>query len=149
MQTFIGSKLVKAREMTRGEYNNYRGWSLPEDEDGLDPGYLVEYQDGGKPNMPNHSGYVSWSPKEQFDAGYVTLGKAEGLQPHQVRVLGELVQLEDRLKKLETFLSSDKFLSLDPEEQQLLKMQADDMVQYLAILNTRVEKWEIENNESN
>ena len=143
MQTFIGSKLVKTREMTRGEYNTYRGWELPKDENGLDPGYLVEYQDGGKPNIPNHSGYVSWSPKEQFDAGYVDLGKVEGLQPHQVRILAELVQLEDRLKKLETFLLSDVYQSLDDDDQLLLTTQAGVMTQYLAVLNTRVERWEL------
>ena len=67
MQKFIGLKLVIAVAMTRLAYNDYRGWQLPEDEDGTDEGYLVEYLDGGKPNHPNHAGYISWSPKEQFD----------------------------------------------------------------------------------
>jgi hypothetical protein len=34
--------------MNRAEYNVFRGWVLPIDEDGTDEGYLVEYQDGGK-----------------------------------------------------------------------------------------------------
>ena len=46
------------------------GWLLPLDEDGADEGYLVEYLDGGKPNVPSHKGYVSWSPKEVFDKAY-------------------------------------------------------------------------------
>lgn len=56
--------------MTRGEYNAYRGWTIPADENPADEGYLVEYQDGGKPNMPKHAGYVSWSPKDVFEAAY-------------------------------------------------------------------------------
>ena len=56
--------------MTRQAYNDYRGWTLPADEDGADDGYLVEYMDGGKPNHPAHAGYISWSPKAQFDAAY-------------------------------------------------------------------------------
>lgn len=65
-QTFIGVKAVKATPMNRADYNTYRGWDLPANENGADEGYLVEYLDG-EPNCVNHKGYVSWSPKEQFD----------------------------------------------------------------------------------
>jgi len=67
---FIGTKLVKSRPMTRLEYNLYREWELPANENGTDEGYLVEYMDGGKPNHPAHHGYISWSPKAQFDNAY-------------------------------------------------------------------------------
>lgn len=80
MQKFIGLKLVIAVAMTRLAYNEYRGWQLPANEDGADDGYLVEYLDGGKPNHPNHVGYISWSPKEQFDRAYrPTTGMTFGL----------------------------------------------------------------------
>lgn len=70
MQQFYGTKLIAAKPMTRAEYNNFRGWKLPDDESGADAGYLVEYLDGGKPNVEGYEGYVSWSPKEQFDNAY-------------------------------------------------------------------------------
>lgn len=70
MQTYIGTKIVKLTPMTRAEYNAYRGWDIPADEDGTDEGYLVEYTDGGKPNDERHEGYISWSPKAQADAAY-------------------------------------------------------------------------------
>lgn len=76
MEMFIGTKLVKSLAMDRAEYNTYRGWDLPADEDGSDEGYLVEYLDGGKSNHPYHDGYISWSPKEQFDNAY---RKTDGL----------------------------------------------------------------------
>lgn len=69
-RTYIGTKLIQAWEMTRGAYNAYRGWDMPENEAVSDEGYLVEYLDGGKPCDPRHAGYISWSPKEQFDAAY-------------------------------------------------------------------------------
>lgn len=69
-QQFIGTKMINAVPMTRAEYNDFRGWQLPEDENGEDAGYLVEYLDGGKPNTLQYAGYVSWSPKEQFDKAY-------------------------------------------------------------------------------
>jgi hypothetical protein len=70
MKTYIGTKLVKLVPMNRQEYNDYRGWTLPADENGSDEGYLVEYTDGGKPNDARHDGYISWSPKAQADAAY-------------------------------------------------------------------------------
>lgn len=70
MQTHIGTKMVKLQPMTRADYNTYRGWALPADENGADEGYLVEYTDGGAPNDPRHAGYISWSPKAQADAAY-------------------------------------------------------------------------------
>lgn len=70
MQKFIGTKQIAAQPMTRAEYHAYRAWVLPADEDGTDAGYLVEYLDGGKPNDSRHVGYISWSPKEQFDNAY-------------------------------------------------------------------------------
>lgn len=70
MKTYIGTKIVKLLPMTRQEYIDYRGWSLPADEGGADEGYLVEYTDGGKPNDERHEGYISWTPKAQADAAY-------------------------------------------------------------------------------
>lgn len=61
MQKYIGVKRIEARPMTRGDYNTYRGWQIPADEDPADEGYLVKYRDG----------YESWSPKEVFEEAYV------------------------------------------------------------------------------
>ena len=70
MQQFIGTKLVLAKRMTLGEYNLYRGWALPEDEEASTEGVLIEYTDGGKPNHPLHQGYISWSPLDVFTKSY-------------------------------------------------------------------------------
>lgn len=56
--------------MNRAEYNAYRGWELPSNEDGADEGFLVEYLDGGKANDFRHQGYISWSPDEVFHNAY-------------------------------------------------------------------------------
>jgi len=70
MQEYYGTKCIAAKPMTRAQYNEFRGWTVPANEDGADDGYLVEYQDGGKPNVEGYAGYVSWSPKEQFENVY-------------------------------------------------------------------------------
>lgn len=74
MDKYIGTKQIAAKQMNRLEYNEFRGWTLPEDENGSDEGYLVEYLDGGEPNTKEFSGYVSWSPKEQFENAYKQSG---------------------------------------------------------------------------
>ena len=70
MKTFIGTKLVQAHPMNRLEYTEYRGWELPSNENGSDPGFLVEYMDGGPSNDFRHVGYISWSPAEVFHKAY-------------------------------------------------------------------------------
>lgn len=80
MERHIGTKIIKAQPMTRQEYNDYRGWALPADEDGADEGFLVEYTDGGQTNHPNHEGYISWSPAEVFHKAYrPTTGMSFGM----------------------------------------------------------------------
>ena len=68
MKKFIGIEVVAARRMSRTDYNDLRGWDLPEDEDGADDGYLIENLDGGKPNVDGYEGYISWSSKDKFDS---------------------------------------------------------------------------------
>lgn len=67
MKSYIGCKLVEAEPMKRGEYNNLRGWELPNNENADDDGYIVRYQEN----------YVSWSPKAQFEKHYMEVEKNE------------------------------------------------------------------------
>lgn len=74
MKTYLGTKVVKATPMNRKDYNDYRGLELPDNEDGSDEGMLVEYVDGGRPNHPDHEGYISWSPIDVFNNSYHKVG---------------------------------------------------------------------------
>jgi len=76
MKRYIGVKEINAKPMTRAEYNTFRGWDLPANENGADEGFLVEYLDGGKANTDLYAGYVSWSPKEVFENAY---GPTDGM----------------------------------------------------------------------
>ena len=60
MKKYIGTKIIEAKPMNRGDYNKYRGWTIPADENPADEGYLVKYSDN----------YESWSPKGAFDEAY-------------------------------------------------------------------------------
>ncbi len=60
MKKYAGTKMIEARPINRGDYNKYRGWTMPENENPADEGYLVKYSDG----------YESWNPKKQFEEAY-------------------------------------------------------------------------------
>lgn len=140
MKTFIGTKIIKAKPITRGEYNAYRGWTPPEGEEQNVEGYLVEYTDGGTPNHPDHAGYVSWSPKEQFDGAYIEIPAAgRSLAPHQLRVVAEKAQLDERREKLLAFIqTSPVFKTLSESEAGLLQDQWETMCHYSVILGDRI-----------
>ena len=74
MQKYVGTKEIKAIPMSRLEYNKLRGWTVPAEENPNDEGYLVEYADSKK-NHPNFDGYISWSPKNVFEATYQNISK--------------------------------------------------------------------------
>ena len=42
MKRYIGVKEINAKPMTRQEYNDLRGWELPQDENGNDDWFIVE-----------------------------------------------------------------------------------------------------------
>ena len=70
MKQYLGTKLVNMVPMTRGDYDYFRGWPLPADENEVDEGYLVEYIDGGQANTKEYAGYVSWLPKDVAERNY-------------------------------------------------------------------------------
>lgn len=65
MKAYVGKKRVNATLMNREDYNEFRGWKLPADEDGADAGYLIEDIDGSK-NTDSFDGYVQWVTLEEF-----------------------------------------------------------------------------------
>ena len=135
LTAFIGTKSVLATTMTRGEYNEYRGWTIPENEDPTEQGYLVEYVDGGKPNDDRHKGYISWSPRDVFEQSY------HQAQTPQDRVRLEQRDLYDKLDKLENFLDKGQPDFIDDEQWGLLKEQQMHMDAYNDVLTKRIAKF--------
>ena len=135
LTAFIGTKSVLATTMTRGEYNEYRGWTIPENEDPTEQGYLVEYVDGGKPNDDRHKGYISWSPRDVFEQSY------HQAQTPQDRVRLEQRDLYDKLDKLENCLDKGQPDFIDDEQWALLKEQQMHMDAYNDVLTKRIAKF--------
>lgn len=133
-KTYTGTKTLKAWPATKAEYCAYRGWSVPDDENRDEAGYLVEYEpqnDNG--NHPNHVGYVSWSPATVFEKTY-----HETPGDWLSRLNEEAGQLSFRLDKLDEFRHSPGFDGLSDTAQKLLGLQAEAMRMYFNTLEQRL-----------
>lgn len=60
MGKYIGTKLIEAEPMKLGDYNKFKGWTIPANENPEREGYKVKYSDD----------YISWQPKEVFEKAY-------------------------------------------------------------------------------
>lgn len=138
MNKFIGTKQLEAEPMTRGEYKQYRGWTIPANENPEDEGYLVKYNDG----------YISWSPKKQFEEAYSEIGK-DPLYDTAVlmksndfkeRFQAEYIQLKVRYTRLKAMLEKYKAgtLPFQPKcSYELLFTQLVYMKNYMNVLEER------------
>lgn len=95
MNHYIGAKLIEAKPMNLGDYNKFKGWTIPEDEDPKREGYLVKYSDD----------YISWSPKEVFEKAYLKVDENKNL-PSGVSVGAEMV--DDFIIDYDVFTKKEK-----------------------------------------
>lgn len=144
-KNYIGTKRVEAKPMTRGEYNKYRGWTIPADENPADEGYLVKYNDG----------YITWSPKKQFEEAYSEIGEKPLVDSvllmkssdFKDRFKAEYYQLVLRADGLEKMLEKYKSgtLAFTPNSSyELLYEQLVYMKNYMEVLEKRAELESIE-----
>lgn len=138
MKQYIGTKIVKAEPMTRGDYNNYRGWQIPADEDPMDEGYLMEYENG----------HEQWLPKEMFETDYIEYDKnklpatAAGMisTDYKERFKAEYAQLVIRYEGLKGMLKKwdDGTLEFEPTcPRSIYNMQIKAMSEYIVVLEAR------------
>ena len=139
MKKYIGTKMIQAKPMNRGEYNKYRGWEIPSNENPTDEGYLVKYEDG----------YESWSPKGVFEkayreyAGQYTLpGTALLMQSedYKDRFKAEYYQVFVRFVKLKAMLENWDKDELDFEPTcpySTYELQIKAMRDYISVLEAR------------
>ncbi|HHD2785048.1 TPA: Gp49 family protein [Clostridium perfringens] len=95
MNSYISTKLVKAKPMTRGEYNKFRGWEAPQGEDQTIDGYMIQYEDG----------YISWCPGCQFKNQYLKVDDNKNL-PSGVSIGPKMV--DDFIKEVHVSTLGDK-----------------------------------------
>ena len=124
MKTYIGTKTVQARPMTRGEAEALLGRQLGDDSTTLEsPGYLVRYD----------TGYQAWSPSDPFERAY-----REVPTDYRQRVRDERDGVAANLGKLTEFLGGDVFAKLPEDEKGRLLRQAKIMRELCDVLGERI-----------
>ena len=138
MKNYIGIKRIDAKPMTRGEYNEYRGWEIPENENPDDEGYLVKYSDD----------YESWSPKNVFENAYCETGTnimmdtafMQNSSDFADRFKAEFYQTVTRFQRLQQLLTKwdNGTLEFSPKcPRGILNLQLKAMSEYIAALEAR------------
>ena len=132
MTGYIGIKRVEAKPMNLGDYNAYKGWTNPDNEDQATEGYFVKYADD----------YVSWSPAGAFEEAYTeegtnalvdsALGMASSNYAEQF--IAEYRQISDRIEKLDSFLKMYRAGKL-----RMLEVQLSIMNSYKTVLESRAQ----------
>jgi hypothetical protein len=133
--TQVRSILVK--EMTRGNYNMYRGWIIPENEDPSDEGFLVKDPEN------NH---ITWIPKDVFektitiDSALINTAVLMRSCDFKDRFKAEYDQLSIRYYGLQKMVNAyeNNQLKFTPKcSLEILKSQLDVMKKYIEILEER------------
>ena len=117
MKKYIGTKFIMAEPMTVTEAQK-----VIKPVTGEDDGYLVEYKDG----------YKSWLPKSVFEEVY----KYPDTFLDRLEI--ELIEISDKIDKLNKFFDTDIFKSLSKQKQTLLQAQFSAMLTYSQILIERI-----------
>lgn len=126
MKKYIGTKMVNAEPMTKGEAfekNLLKTGVEVTIEESTQEGYKVEYEDG----------YTSWSPKEVFEKAYKLA------ETFQDRLQIEECELNDKINKLNHFMQGEKFAALNEVQRNYMSEQYRVMVKYQEILKKRIE----------
>lgn len=136
MCAYLGSMAVHAATMTRQEYNDFRGWQLPESENGEDQGYLIEDREGKK-NTEQLEGFVQWLPEDEFKRKFKPQPKT-----HIERMLEEKEALDVKLNALKAFLvkvATNEAPMLTDDQVGNLEEQCEAMQSYSDVLGIRIE----------
>ena len=142
-EKYTSTKQLEAVPMTRGEYNKYRGWTIPADENPEDKGYLVKYSDG----------YISWSPEKQFEESYSKTGENPlydtavlmKIDDFKERFQAEYIQLKIRYAGLKAMLEKYKAGTLPFKPKCSYKLLFTQLVYMENYMNVLKERAEIEN----
>lgn len=125
MKKYIGAKQIEAEPMTMGEAyekNFLQAGRVPNESEKTKAGYHVKYE----------GGYESWSPAEPFVKAYKVADTPLD------RMIIEYDELKQKIDKLDAFLDSEKFKTLDEKVKGLLSSQYHIMIAYSIVLSERM-----------
>ena len=125
MKKYIGTKQIEAEPMTMGEAyekNLLQAGRVPNESEKDKVGYHVKYE----------GGYESWSPAEPLEKAHKVADTPLD------RMVIEYDELKQKIDKLDVFLDSEKFKTLDEKVKGLLSSQYHIMIAYSIVLSERM-----------
>lgn len=137
LKKYIGTKVVKARPMNEIDAESIGYARKNSDHHEYREGYHVQYTN------PDGSTYDSWSPKDVFEKAY----KPSDTVLDRLKI--ERNELRERVEKLEDFIGQDfaeAAKKVGSYQAALLVCQRSFMVNYLEVLETRIDLLEIDEN---
>lgn len=137
LKKYIGTKVVKARPMNDIDAESIGYARKNSDHHEYREGYHVQYTN------PDGSTYDSWSPKDVFEKAY----KPSDTVLDRLKI--ERNELRERVEKLEDFIGQDfaeAAKKVGSYQAALLVCQRSFMVNYLEVLETRIDLLEIDEN---
>lgn len=119
--------------------DRFLAWKLPGD---FGPDAGVTFNPGhiapSSPHWPTGTNLLTVDQTRQMFEHVTADEPAEGLQPHQQRVITEKADLDEKLGKLLTFFQTPIFAGLSEAERSRLRNQARFMDGYSAVLGERI-----------
>lgn len=129
---YKGDICARAAQMTRKEYNDVRSWTVSENENPDDVGYVIALESGS--NI-----HITWLPIDVFEKTY------KKCETFKARMKIEIQELEERIEKAQAFYHRPDIADItDCEDRMLLTMQLSYMHGYLSTLKLRMKKIEID-----
>jgi hypothetical protein len=119
--------------------DRFLAWKLPGD---FGPDAGVTFNPGhiapSSPHWPTGTNLLTADQTRQMFEHVTADEPAEGLQPHQQRVITEKADLDEKLGKLLAFFQTPIFAGLSEAERSRLRNQARFMDGYSAVLGERI-----------
>ena len=119
--------------------DRFLAWKLPGD---FGPGAGVTFNPShiapSSPHWPTGTNLLTADQTRQMFEHVTADEPAEGLQPHQQRVITEKADLDEKLGKLLAFFQTPIFAGLSEAERSRLRNQARFMDGYSAVLGERI-----------
>lgn len=86
---------------------------------------------------------ATWSPSgsDSLAEDWMIVGEKSLYLPHQQRVVDEKIELDEKIEKIEAFLSNPIFLNLETLDQDALKNQLNYMRGYSSTLHFRIKRF--------
>lgn len=129
---YKGDICARAAQMTRKEYNDVRSWTVPENENPDDVGYIIALGEG-------ENIHITWLSIDVFEKTY------KKCETFKDRLKIEIQELEERIEKAQAFYHRPDIADItDCEDRMLLAMQLSYMQGYLGTLKLRMKKIEID-----